>query len=57
MLLPFAFFVGFLFGMRAAARRNGKSLDKLQYGLAYGILFTLVTLIITIIFQRIGFIT
>lgn len=46
--------VGILLGIRAAARQDGASLDKLQYGASYGIAFALAGVVLTIVIERLA---
>jgi len=48
MILPIAFLLGALWGWVRATKRDGNTLDKLQYAAAHGIALALAALLITI---------
>ncbi len=56
MLLAIAFALGALYGWRAAGRRDGDTLDRLQWAAVHGIVFALATLALSILAARLGWI-
>jgi len=56
MILPIAFLIGALIGWFRASKRNGNTLDKLQYAATHGIALLLLALLITITADWAGFV-
>ena len=52
MIVIAFFLIGAILGWRTAAKRQGDTLDKLQYAAAYCLAFSVVGLIITVLLER-----